>query len=80
MCRSKSLPSANDGVQNYTLIKTKEGYLSLGHDERRLEGEFVSEKNVKIEFVDAFVHILAIYCALIYFQLRRRMKGIYLVT
>lgn len=71
ICKSKSLPSAREGLQNYThnlilingkKVKGGKGYLSSGHDEGRLEGELISQEDVEVEFVYGAVQILTIYC------------------
>jgi hypothetical protein len=70
MCKSKSLPSASDGLQNYAAGYLYYGaYLSLGHYKRWLEWEFVSEKDIKVELVNSLVNIRAIDCRLVNLKL-----------
>ena len=71
MCNNKSLPSASVGLQNCLLRIERRGYLGLSHDKRWLEREFVSEEDVKVKLVNAFVHILTIDRCLVNFQLRQ---------
>jgi len=54
-CNNRSLPSARDGLQNYTLNHLFLDYLCPSGDERWLEGEFVSQENFKMEAINAAV-------------------------
>jgi hypothetical protein len=54
ICKSRSLPSAREGVQNY-FNQSHNIYLSPGGNQRWLKWEFVPKENFEIEAVDRFV-------------------------